>query len=57
MPVKKHPRKKDHEPHDAVFKAFFSDAKIARNYLLHYTNAGIHGQMFLSRISIIYSQI
>lgn len=42
MPAKKHPRKNEHEPHDAVFKAFFSDAKIARNYLLHYTPAAIH---------------
>jgi len=42
MPNRKHPRKKDHEPHDAVFKAFFSDATIARNYLLHYTPEAIH---------------
>ena len=42
MPAKKHPRKNEHEPHDAVFKAFFSDAKIARNYMLHYTPASIH---------------
>ena len=42
MPTQKHLHKKEHEPHDAVFKAFFSDAKIARNYLLHYTSAAIH---------------
>ncbi len=42
MPTQKHLHKKEHEPHDAVFKAFFSDAKIARNYLLHYTPAAIH---------------
>ena len=42
MPNRKHPGRKDHEPHDAVFKAFFSDAKIARNYLLHYTPEAIH---------------
>ena len=45
MPNRKQLRKKDHEPHDAVFKAFFSDAKIARNYLLHYTPEAIHGQI------------
>ena len=45
MPNKKHPNKKEHEPHDAVFKAFFSDAKIARNYLLHYTHESIHQQI------------
>jgi len=45
MPNRKQLRKKDHEPHDAVFKAFFSDAKIARNYLLHYTPETIHGQI------------
>ncbi len=42
MPNRKHPDKKDPETHDAVFKAFFSDAKIARNYLLHYTPEAIH---------------
>ena len=45
MPNRKHPRRKDHEPHDAVFKAFFSDAKIARTYLLHYTHESIHQQI------------
>ena len=45
MPNRKHLQKKDHEPHDAVFKAFFSDAKIARNYLLHYTLEAIHRQI------------
>jgi len=34
-------RRKD-KPHDAVFKAFFSDARIARNYLLHYTPESVH---------------
>ena len=42
------PRKKDHEPHDAVFKAFFSDAIIARNYLLHYTAEDIYRQIDFS---------
>jgi hypothetical protein len=41
-------RKKDHEPHDAVFKAFFSDAIIARNYLLHYTAEDIYGHIDFS---------
>ena len=45
MPAQEHPRKKEHEPHDAVFKAFFGDAKIAKNYLLHYTLKAIHGQI------------
>jgi predicted transposase YdaD len=48
MPDRKKPRKKDHEPHDAVFKAFFSDAKIARDYLLHYTPEAIHGHINFS---------
>lgn len=42
MPTRKHPRKKEKKLHDAVFKTFFSDTKIARNYLLHYTTEGIH---------------
>jgi hypothetical protein len=49
MPIKKHlqPRRKD-QPHDAVFKAFFSDAKIAKNYILHYTPALVHSRIDLS---------
>ncbi|MCE7925733.1 MAG: hypothetical protein DYG98_21995 [Haliscomenobacteraceae bacterium CHB4] len=42
MPTRKHPRKKEQKLHDAVFKTFFSDAKVAKNYLLHYTPEGIH---------------
>ena len=44
MPDRKRSRsgKKD-KVHDAVFKAFFSDLQIARNYLLHYSPAAIHG--------------
>lgn len=42
MPTRKHPRKNDDKQHDAVFKAFFSDSKTARNYLLHYTPEFIH---------------
>ena len=34
-------RRKD-KPHDAVFKAFFGDARIAQNYLLHYTPESMH---------------
>ncbi|MEI6408805.1 MAG: Rpn family recombination-promoting nuclease/putative transposase [Bacteroidota bacterium] len=45
MPNRKKPRRKDHEPHDAVFKAFFSDAIIAQNYLLHYTEEAIHSRI------------
>ncbi len=40
-------RKKD-QHHDAIFKVFFSDAIIARNYLLHYTSASIHQQIDFS---------
>jgi predicted transposase YdaD len=47
MPKRKRPRKKD-QAHDAIFKTFFSDAIIARNYLLHYTPAGIHQQIDFS---------
>lgn len=39
MPDSRQPKQKSH---DAVFKAFFSDAKIAKNYLLHYTPEAIH---------------
>jgi predicted transposase/invertase (TIGR01784 family) len=41
------PLKKD-QPHDAVFKAFFSDARIAQNYLLHYTSEAIHSRVDFS---------
>jgi predicted transposase YdaD len=46
MPTKKRPRasKKD-QPHDAVFKVFFSDVKIAKDYLLHYTPPAVHTQI------------
>ena len=38
MAKAKQPRSgKKGKPHDAVFKAFFSDAKIVQNYLLHYS--------------------
>ena len=49
MPKEKppHPHKKD-RVHDAVFKAFFSDDKIARNYLLHYAPPGVHQQLDFS---------
>lgn len=45
MSAKKHPRKNDHKLHDSVFKAFFSDAKIAKSYLIHYTPEAIHRQI------------
>ncbi|MBK6933293.1 MAG: Rpn family recombination-promoting nuclease/putative transposase [Saprospirales bacterium] len=49
MPPKKHPRSaRKEQPHDAVFKTFFSDAKIARNYLLHYTLPAIHRRIDFS---------
>lgn len=49
MPEKKQPRSpKKEKPHDAVFKAFFSDAKIARNYLLSYSPPGIYQQVDFS---------
>lgn len=49
MPKEKppHPRQKD-RAHDAVFKAFFSDAAIARNYLLHYSPPAVYGQIDFS---------
>lgn len=40
-------RKKE-KAHDAVFKAFFSDAKIVKNYLLNYSPADIHSQLDFS---------
>lgn len=40
-------RPKD-KPHDAVFKAFFGDARIARNYLLHYTPESVHADIDFS---------
>ena len=44
MPDRKRSRShKKEKAHDAVFKAFFSDLQIARNYLLHYSPAAIHG--------------
>lgn len=45
MPKRKHPIKNEHEPHDAVFKSFFGDEIIARNYLLHYTAETVHQQI------------
>jgi predicted transposase YdaD len=43
MAVKKQNRKrKKEQSHDVVFKAFFSDALIAKNYLLYYTPASVH---------------
>lgn len=31
--------------HDAVFKVFFSDTKIAKNYLVHFTPETVHGRI------------
>ncbi|MBK8965647.1 MAG: Rpn family recombination-promoting nuclease/putative transposase [Lewinellaceae bacterium] len=42
MPEKKYPRNTLHHAHDAVFKAFFSDVKIAQKYLLHYTAKAVY---------------
>ena len=42
MPEENSPRRKKGQLHDAVFKAFFSNAEIAKNYLLHYTTADVH---------------
>ncbi|MCK6692705.1 MAG: Rpn family recombination-promoting nuclease/putative transposase [Thermoanaerobaculia bacterium] len=47
MPDEKLTRQKD-RAHDAVFKAFFSDATIARNYLLHYSPPAVYGQIDFS---------
>ncbi|MBK8192179.1 MAG: Rpn family recombination-promoting nuclease/putative transposase [Lewinellaceae bacterium] len=33
---------KNEQQHDALFKVFFSDSKIAKNYLLHYTPTSVH---------------
>ena len=35
-------RKKKEQLHDAVFKTFFSDVTIVKNYLVHYTPKAIH---------------
>lgn len=49
MSSKKRPRtRKKEQPHDAVFKTFFSDAKVARSYLLHYTPPAIHRRINFS---------
>ena len=49
MPKEKHPRSRNKDKsHDAVFKAFFSDAKIAQNYLLHYAPPAVHTQIDFS---------
>ncbi len=45
--ARKRSRKKD-QAHDAIFKTYFSDATIARNYLIHYTSDTIHGQIDFS---------
>lgn len=49
MPFEKktHLRKKE-QLHDAVFKVFFSDSKIAKNYMLHYTPAFIYNRIDFS---------
>ena len=49
MPKEKRPRFRNKDkPHDAVFKAFFSDAKIAQNYLLHYAPPAVYGYIDFS---------
>ncbi|MDX2135286.1 MAG: Rpn family recombination-promoting nuclease/putative transposase, partial [Saprospiraceae bacterium] len=42
-------RKKD-KPHDAVFKAFFGDVGIVRNYLAHYTSPEVYGHIDLAAL-------
>ncbi|MBK8703414.1 MAG: Rpn family recombination-promoting nuclease/putative transposase [Saprospiraceae bacterium] len=42
-----HPRQGE-RPHDAVFKAFFGDAKIAKSYLMNYTPADIQEKIDFS---------
>lgn len=49
MPSKRRPRsRRKDQPHDAVFKTFFGDARIAQKYLEHYTPVFIHGQIDFS---------
>lgn len=49
MPKKRNsPAGKNDRAHDAIFKAFFSDYKIARNYLLHYSPPAVHRQIDFS---------
>lgn len=43
MPEKKRKRyRRKEQPHDAVFKVFFGDAKIAKSYLLNYIPDELH---------------
>lgn len=42
-------RKKD-KPHDAVFKTFFGDVGIVRNYLAHYTGPEVYGHIDLAAL-------
>lgn len=44
-------RRRREKPHDAIFKVFFGDAQIAKNYLLHYTPDVVHRYIDFSHFS------
>ena len=39
---------KKSKPHDAIFKVFFSDTVVAKNYLVHYTPSEFHSRIDFS---------